>query len=712
MNSNSPDDDDVRSFREEYPDVYAFVLKVINGQCDDDTLQAFKDEYGEASLEDLLKFISGKASEKDIQEFRDEFGDDIYNAIVKMTQNKNPVIEGVPEAGLDEAVWEKAKPHLIKIYQENERAGNSASTFVQLVIKSFGAKIKPYLLHFMKEVRDGKIDVRAENKIETTKFLPKREKFKKGDFIGQKYEVFDVLGEGGFGIVYLVYSKWDKSVYALKTIKEEYLENINIRKRFIKETQAWIDLERHPSLVRAYFVDEISGRLYIAMDYIAPDEQGLNSLDAYLKHRPPDLAQTLRWAIQFCHGMEYAYSKGIKAHRDIKPANIMIDQNKTVKISDFGLAGVITTTKSSSDVKLSAPRNSNGETYQTMEGTALGTPPYMPPEQFENAAACDERSDIYSFGIVLYQMVSGGNLPFYPDMTGSKADNVLQDWYRLHCKAAVPELKSPLFSVVQRCLEKEPKRRYPSFKDLRAELDVILKQETGEIVRLPERKELEAWEWSNKGLSFNSLGHYDEAIQCYDKALEIDPHDSDTLSNIGLCFDNLGYFDKAVSFYGRALHINPHDAIIWSNLSLSLYHLEKYNEAIDCCDNALTIDAKLAVAWTNKGNCFYCLHHLEDALDCYNNALQSNIEETNALIGKGNIYAALNNFDAALKAFDAVIKLNSGDWRAWYNKCFCEYKLGMGKSSSASFKRFFELAPAEYKYNLILSGKLNIPKVD
>jgi hypothetical protein len=142
MNSNLPDDDDVRLFREEYPDVYEFVLKVINRTYDDNTLQAFKDKYGEASLEDFLKIIAGRASEKDIQEFRDEFGDDIYNAIVKMTQNKNPVIEGVPEAGLDEAVWEKAKPHLIKIYQESERAGNSASTFVQLVIKSFGAKNK------------------------------------------------------------------------------------------------------------------------------------------------------------------------------------------------------------------------------------------------------------------------------------------------------------------------------------------------------------------------------------------------------------------------------------------------------------------------------------------------------------------------------------------------------------------------------------------
>ena len=161
--------------------------------------------------------------------------------------------------------------------------------------------------------------------------------YKKGDLIGQEFQVIDILGKGEFGVVYLVYSSVNKSVYALKTFRDKYLQNASIKEHFKKEANIWINLERHPYLVRAYFVTEIAGRLFIAMEYIAKNREGLNSLDDYLKRSPPNTPQILRWAIQFCHGIEYAYSKGLQCHRDIKPSNILISHDKTVKISDFGL---------------------------------------------------------------------------------------------------------------------------------------------------------------------------------------------------------------------------------------------------------------------------------------------------------------------------------------------------------------------------------------
>ena len=118
-----------------------------------------------------------------------------------------------------------------------------------------------------------------------------------------RYTTF--LARADLAVVYLTYSHITKDVYALKTFQDEFLENLEIRERFRKEINVWVELGHHPYLVHANFVDEVAGRLYIAMEYIAPNEEGLNSLDGYLQRHPPDLAQSLRWAIQILpwHGV-------------------------------------------------------------------------------------------------------------------------------------------------------------------------------------------------------------------------------------------------------------------------------------------------------------------------------------------------------------------------------------------------------------------------
>jgi serine/threonine protein kinase len=236
--------------------------------------------------------------------------------------------------------------------------------------------------------------------------------FGQGDLIGYDYEVKRVIGEGGFGVVYLVYWHATGNVLALKTFRDEFLADQEVRQHFRREASIWIELGRHPYLVHAYLVTEISGRLYIAMEYVAPNEEGLNSLDGYLEKQPPDLAQSLRWAVQICYGMEYAYSKGVRAHRDLKPANIMITQDLTAKITDFGIAGVSSEGLVMGAAGLNVQTEEPGLSGRTRIGTGMGTPTHMAPEQFANAAGCDERSDIYSFGIVLYQMVTGGYRSF------------------------------------------------------------------------------------------------------------------------------------------------------------------------------------------------------------------------------------------------------------------------------------------------------------
>jgi len=575
----------------------------------------------------------------------------------------------------------------------NQRDEQTGRLKQDLFLKAYNMFDVSTMVSFLKEyIRKNIIKEPAEEK-------PHPIPHKQRNFIGKKYEVYDVLGVGGFGVVYLVYSHETKSVYALKTFRDEYLEDAQTRDRFRKEAKVWIDLDRHPYVVSAYLVDEISGRLFIALEYIAPNEHGLNSLEGYLRGNPPDLAQSLRWGIQFCHGMEYAYSKGIRAHRDIKPANIMVSQDKTIKISDFGLAGVIGTSKAISGMKLGIQKERVGLSCQTMEGTGFGTPTHMPPEQFTNAASCDERSDIYSFGIVLYQMATSGKFPFLAtlprDNSEEESRRFSTQMYMLHSKAPLPKINSPLFPVTQRCLEKESHRRYRSFKELRLDLEKLLKRETGEVLNPRGLEELEAWEWSNKGGSLNKLGRFDEAILCYNKALEIDPRYIRAWGNKGLSLDHLGRYDEAITCYNKALEIDPRDTIPWYNKANSLGKLGRYDEAILCYNKALEINPRDTAALNSKGISLSDIGRFDEAITCYDKALEIDPRDTAALTNKGISLSDIGRFDEAVRCYNRALEIDQKYEIVWYNKALAEDTIGRKPDAVYSFKKFISLAVVE-----------------
>ena len=508
--------------------------------------------------------------------------------------------------------------------------------------------------------------------------------YKKGDFIGQKYEVQRILGKGGCGIVYLVYSQELGEVFALKTFKDEYLADQDVRKRFHKEASVWVELGYHPYLVGANHVTEVSGRLYIAMEYVAPNEEGLNSLDGYLERRPPDLAQTLRWGVQICYGMEYAYSKGVRAHRDLKPSNIMIGQDGTARITDFGLAGVL------GDSPAASPAGADVSDLRglTMVGTGFGTPAYMPPEQFDNAAGCDERSDIYSFGIVLYQMVAGGRLPF-PIPTEA-------DWQtvrRLQRESPVPRLDSPLLPIIQRCLEKSPEKRYQTFKEVRRNLEPLLLRQTGENIPRPRPNGSEVQKWTTKSTSLISLGRYDEAIRCCDIALDLDPSYELAWAYKGLGLASLGRHEDAIKCNMKALEIDPHLAVAWGNLGLSLSRVGRHEEAIKCYDKALEIDPHQAWAWFCKASTLDLLGRHEEAIKCCDKALEIDPRQALGWVQRARFLGRLGRHEEAIKCYDKALEIDPCIIDAWGEKGDHLDQLGRHEEAIKCYDKVLEIEP-------------------
>jgi serine/threonine protein kinase len=480
----------------------------------------------------------------------------------------------------------------------------------------------------------------------------------------QKYELCEELGHGGFGIVYKVNCINAQSILALKTFRDEFFKDMETRELFRREANIWIQLGRHPYLVRAYFVDDLESRLYIAMEYISPNAQGLNTLQNYLDYQPPNLAQSLRWAIQFCYGMEYANSMGVRCHRDIKPANIMIDQQKTLKITDFGLAGIFDTQKNAPLNALSFQHDKVGFSVSVFNGRGCGTPTHMPPEQFINAAECDQRSDIYAFGVVLYQMASRGRLPFLAALPrdGSIEEQARfgREMYLLHSQARAPKLDSPLFPLIQRCLEKQPHKRYQAFQELRADLEPLLVQETDERIVPPKMEEFTSVDWNLKGISLSSLGRYEEAIQCHEKALQMKPKSNRDWICMGSCFDAQGKYNGSIACYDKAIEIDPSRIEAWYNKGAALNRLNRYDEAIQCCDKALEINPEYAVALIHKGYALYKLGRFADALQCHEKALQINPADENAWYNKGIVEENLRHNAEALKSFRKYVELTAG----------------------------------------------------
>jgi serine/threonine protein kinase len=401
-----------------------------------------------------------------------------------------------------------------------------------------------------------------------------------GDWIGGRFQVFDVH-EGGMSLVYVVNDHLGgpgRKVVALKTLRSELLGSRVRVSRFAAECRLWAQLGDHAHIVRAYSVEIIDERPYVVLELV----QG-GDLNRWIGTPRLDLERALRFGFQFCVGMEHAVRQGLHCHRDIKPGNLLVTEDGTLKITDFGLARVceelvavrpelpdgtiplsepaaqqpiIWTDPRDWDAAGSGTRSRSGvppkpgaaaiesqpmgqipkstgqrtpgesigsrsasgsrsgvatahptsndhrptpttveretseyispfETFDprlTRTGARLGTGAYMAPEQFRDPKSVDIRADVYAFGVVLFEMLTG-RLPFK-----GKSLEALDHQHSWHeppstvssITGRYAKLAKPVDAIVQRCLKKVPADRFRSIAELRHALKQVL-------ARLPRR---------------------------------------------------------------------------------------------------------------------------------------------------------------------------------------------------------------------------------
>lgn len=278
---------------------------------------------------------------------------------------------------------------------------------------------------------------------------------KVGMIVGDRYEILEKIGVGGMAEVFRGKDHKLNRFVAVKVLKEEFRENRGFIKKFKEEAQAAAGLA-HPNIVNVYDVGDENGIYYIVMELV----EGI-TLKKYIERKGRlTVKEATSIAIQVSAGLEVAHNNQI-VHRDIKPQNIIISREGKVKVTDFGIA--------------------KATTSQTTTSTAMGSVHYASPEQARGGYV-DHRSDIYSLGIVLYEMVTG-RVPFDGDTAVAVAVKHLQE-------EMVPpvtynrEIPYSLSQIIRKCMEKSPDRRYQDIGDLLADLKQSLMDPEGNFVQM------------------------------------------------------------------------------------------------------------------------------------------------------------------------------------------------------------------------------------
>jgi len=274
------------------------------------------------------------------------------------------------------------------------------------------------------------------------------------------YQIQEKLGEGGMGVVYRALDTHLNRPVALKLLPADKVSNPERRKRFVQEARAASALN-HPHIVTIYDIASHDQHDFIAMELI----EG-KTLDQLLHHKALPLADIFKYSIQIADALSKAHAAGI-VHRDLKPSNIMVTNDGRVKVVDFGLAKLLEPEQAGAEANTLPLQDA---APKTDEGTIVGTLSYMSPEQVEGKKL-DARSDVFSFGSVLYEM-STGRRAFQGETKLSTLSAILQGEPKPagELGTTVPR---DLEKIIRRCLRKDLERRFQSMKEVRIALEEL-----------------------------------------------------------------------------------------------------------------------------------------------------------------------------------------------------------------------------------------------
>ncbi|MBN1931797.1 MAG: serine/threonine protein kinase [Desulfobacterales bacterium] len=274
-----------------------------------------------------------------------------------------------------------------------------------------------------------------------------------------RYQILEELGRGSMGVVYKAHDPQIDRLVALKVLRPDRVTSEDFVQRFLKEARA-IGRLSHPNIVTVFDVGRDHGTIYIAMEFLRG-----KPLNEIIRERQSSLEEITDIVSQVAQALNYAHANGI-VHRDIKPSNIIVSTDRQIKITDFGIAHI----------------EDPSAAYQTQAGEILGTPVYMSPEQVIGQAV-DGRSDLYSLGVILYEM-STYRRPFKGENLAAIFRAITHDTPIIPVKAE-PTLPKAYSELIMKSINKKPHERFQTGKEMAEALQFVLKEKVSSFSEKP-----------------------------------------------------------------------------------------------------------------------------------------------------------------------------------------------------------------------------------
>jgi eukaryotic-like serine/threonine-protein kinase len=515
-----------------------------------------------------------------------------------------------------------------------------------------------------------------------------------GDLINDRY-LIEKLRRGGFGRVYLCTDMVSGHRCALKTLLREHLGSARLLEMFRKEVLLWIQLGDHPNIVLAFGMEEFMRLPFVVMECVDG-----GSLADLVERGPLGWKAAAGFGWQIANGLEYARQVCGLVHRDLKPANVLLTPDGAAKVTDFGISLV---------------RGTQGEQL-------TGTPPYMPPEQWARPGDVDVRSDVYAFGVTLFELACGRR-PF-PDYSEARMESYRSD----HLTKAPPDprqfqpqMPEPMARLILRCLEKQQNRRPADFSVVRKELEPYAGPPPESYSPAPDR----VGGLVNQSSTYFLLGRFEDAERTARQATRLDPQSVKARIALGNVLAERGQYREALKHLETAHGFDPSQsapivnsalyasragdravAERWldlglatleprqlESLSMLLIEFSRVPEAIRLCEEIVESNPAAIIAWNSLAIAWRRSGELDRAFECANRAVQINPRYAKGWSNRATILVQLGRLQEGLASADRALEFEPATAGAYAAKAAALGRLGRRAEGRACLECGLELLP-------------------